>query len=148
MLSGAVLTWRKRRGHGQSASVKPNATSKAQRKAGEGRLEASSHQAPAKGAANPNKNVACTGTCHSISFSLGSELLRHIDFSLPGAFQSSGREPITRLDAYDQGSLGARWVTELSTRFDCREEGLVFLAPMAEATTTHSPRSDCFTMTL
>jgi RHS repeat-associated protein len=127
MLSGAVLTWRKRRGHGQSASVKPNATSKAQRKAGEGRLEASSHQAPAKGAANPNKNVACTGTCHSISFSLGSELLRHIDFSLPGAFPIEwSRTYNSRLDAYDQGSLGARWVTELSTRFDCREEGLVF----------------------
>lgn len=53
MLSGAVVTWRKRRGHGQSASVKPNATSKAQSRAGEGRLEASSRQAPANANAKP-----------------------------------------------------------------------------------------------
>ncbi|MGC3932874.1 RHS repeat-associated core domain-containing protein [Pseudomonas atacamensis] len=127
MLSGAVVTWRKRRGHGQSASVKPNATSKAQQKAGEGRLEASSHQAPAKRAANPDKNGTCTGTCHSISFSLGSEILRHTDFSLPGAFPIEwSRTYNSRLDAYDQGSMGARWITELTTRFDCRGDSLVF----------------------
>lgn len=127
MLSGAVVTWRKRRGHGQSASVKPNATSRAQHEAGEGRLEASSHQAPAKGVANPDKNVACAGTCHSISFSLGSELLRHTDFILPGAFPIEwSRTYNSRLEAYDQSALGARWTNEFTTCFACVDDGLTF----------------------
>lgn len=127
MLSGAVLTWRKRRGHGQSASVKPNATSKAQNKAGEGRLEASSHQAPANANANGKKNGACAGTCNSISFALGSESLSHTDFSLPGPFPVEWvRTYSSRFDAFDNGELGARWVTEFTTRFDCKDDGLVF----------------------
>jgi RHS repeat-associated protein len=127
MLSGAVVTWRKRRGHGQSASVKPNATSRAQHEAGEGRLEASSHQAAAKSVANPDKNVACAGTCHSISFSLGSELLRHTDFILPGAFPIEwSRTYNSRLEAYDQSALGARWTNEFTTCFVCVDDGLTF----------------------
>ncbi|WP_242208277.1 MULTISPECIES: RHS repeat-associated core domain-containing protein [unclassified Pseudomonas] len=127
MLSGAVVTWRKRRGHGQSASVKPNATSKAQNKAGEGRLEASSRQAPANANANGQKNGACAGTCNSISFALGSESLSHTDFSLPGPFPIEWvRTYSSRFDAFDNGELGARWLTEFTTRFDCKGDGLIF----------------------
>lgn len=141
MLSGAVVTWRKRRGHGQSASVKPNATSKAQNKAGEGRLEASSRQAPANANANGQKNGACAGTCNSISFALGSESLSHTDFSLPGPFPIEWvRTYSSRFDAFDNGELGARWVTEFTTRFDCKGDGLIFLEPMVVASISLCPR--------
>jgi len=129
MLGGAVATWRKRRAHGQSASVKPNATSQAQHKAGEGRLEASSRQAPASANANGKKNGTCTGTCNSISFALGSESLSHTDFSLPGPFPIEWtRTYSSRLDAFDHSELGARWITAFTTRFDCVEAGLMFHA--------------------
>ncbi|WP_339446904.1 RHS repeat-associated core domain-containing protein [Pseudomonas sp. EA_5y_Pfl2_R50] len=127
MLGGAVLTWRKRRAHGQSASVKPNATSRSQQRAGEGQLGSTSQQASAKGAAKPQKNGTCTGTCHSINFALGSETLVHTDFIVAGAFPIAwARTYHSRLAAYDHGMLGARWLTEFSTRFDLRDEALLF----------------------
>ncbi|UZE13507.1 RHS repeat-associated core domain-containing protein [Pseudomonas sp. B21-053] len=127
MLGGAVATWRKRRAHGQGASVKPAATSQAEHKAGEGRLEATSRQAPATNAADAKKNATCTGTCNSINFALGSESLSHTDFSLPGPFPVEwSRAYNSRLGAYDQSELGARWITEFTTRFDCVNDGLKF----------------------
>jgi len=127
VLGGAVATWRKRRAHGQGASVKPAATSQAEHKAGEGRLEASSHQAPATKAANGEKNGTCPSTCHSINFALGSESLSHTDFSLPGPFPVEwSRTYNSRLGAYDQSELGARWITEFTTRIDRIDNGLVF----------------------
>jgi RHS repeat-associated protein len=129
VLAGAVATWRKRRAHGQSASVKPNVTSQAEHKAGEGRLEATSRQAPASADANPKKNGTCTGTCNSISFAMGSESLSHTDFSLPGPFPIEWtRTYSSRLGAYDQSELGARWISEFTTRFDCIEDDLMFHA--------------------
>ncbi|MFW9082021.1 RHS repeat-associated core domain-containing protein [Pseudomonas sp. P2757] len=127
MLAGSVVTWRKRRSHGQGASVKPAATSKAQHRAGEGRLEATSRQAPATGAANGKKNGTCSSTCHRINFALGSETLHHTDFSLPGPFPIEWtRTYNSRLGAYDQSELGARWITKFTTRFDCVDDGLTF----------------------
>jgi RHS repeat-associated protein len=127
MLAGAVVTWRKRRSHGQGASVKPGTTSKAQHKAGEGRLEATAQQAPATHAPAPKKNCACSTTAHSISFALGSESFSHTDFSLSGPFPIEWtRTYNSRLGAYDQSELGARWINEFSTRFDCVDDGLTF----------------------
>ncbi|WDG76999.1 DUF6531 domain-containing protein [Pseudomonas chlororaphis] len=129
MLAGSVVTWRKRKAHGQSASVKPAATSKAKRKAGEGQLEMQSKQAGATGAANCKKNGVCPITPHSINFALGSETFHHTDFSLPGPFPVNWtRTYYSRLDAYDKGALGARWITEFTTRFDRVDDGLVFHA--------------------
>ncbi|MBP5076453.1 RHS domain-containing protein [Pseudomonas chlororaphis] len=129
MLSGAVAGFRKRKAHGQAAGVKPNATSQAKHQAGDGRLDTSGQQAPATAHPNPEKNVVCPITAHSISFSLGSESFHHTDFSLPGPFPINWtRTYYSRLDAYDQGSMGARWITEFTTRFDRVDDGLVFHA--------------------
>ncbi|WP_256735631.1 RHS repeat-associated core domain-containing protein [Pseudomonas sp. dw_612] len=127
ILSGAVTVWRKRNAHGQSAGVKPDKTSQAKRTESEGGLGANSHQAPATNAANGKKNATCTGTCNSISFALGSESLSHTDFSLPGPFSVEWtRTYNSRLGTYDQSELGARWITEFTTRFDCVNDGLKF----------------------
>lgn len=127
MLAGSVMSWRKRRAHGQGASVKPDTTSKTQHRAGEGRLEASSQQAPATHNCKTCKNGVMPGTVHSISFALGSESLSHTDFNLPGAFPLEWtRTYCSRLDAYDASEMGARWITSLTTRFDCVGGSLVF----------------------
>lgn len=127
ILSSAVTVWRKRNAHGQSAGVKPDKTSQAKRTASEGGLGANSHQVPATNTANGKKNGTCTGTCNSISFAMGSESLSHIDFSLPGPFPIEWtRTYSSRLGAYDQSELGARWITEFTTRFDCIGDGLKF----------------------
>ncbi|KAF2393248.1 RHS repeat-associated core domain-containing protein [Pseudomonas frederiksbergensis] len=129
VLAGAVASFRKRHAHGQGAGVKPGSTTQAKRKAGEGRLEATSRQAPARGNSNPCKNGVRPGTRRSISFALGSESLRHMDFSLPGPFPVEwSRTYHSRLEAYDQDELGARWISPFTTRFDCVDDGLVFHA--------------------
>ncbi|POA50374.1 type IV secretion protein Rhs [Pseudomonas sp. MPR-ANC1] len=129
MLAGAVVTWRKRRAHGQGTSVKPNATSQARHQAGEGRLESTSLQAPATAHCNACKNGVAATTTRSISFALGSETFSHTDFSLPGPFPIEWiRTYSSRLDAYDQSELGARWVTEFTARFDCVDDGLAYHA--------------------
>jgi RHS repeat-associated protein len=129
MLGGAVVTWRKRKAHGQSSNVKPGGTTQAKRKAGEGQLEMQSKQAGAKADPNCRKNVVCPITAHSISFSMGSETFRHTDFSLPGPFPINWtRTYYSRLEAYDKGDMGARWITEFTTRFDRVDDGLVFHA--------------------
>lgn len=127
MLAGAVVTWRKRRSHGQGASVKPGTTSKSQHLAGKGRLESTNQQVQATHAPDPQKNGTCSSTCNSINFALGSETLSHTDFSLPGPFPVEWtRIYHSRLGAYDQGELGARWISEFTTRFDCVDDGLTF----------------------
>ncbi|MHC3822390.1 RHS repeat-associated core domain-containing protein [Pseudomonas sp. G3-19] len=127
MLAGAVVTWRKRRGQGQSAGVKPNTTTQAKHQAGEGRLEASNHQAPASGNCNSCKNGVPPGTKRSISFAMGTETLSHTDFSLPGSFPIEwSRTYHSGLDAYDAGMLGARWITPFTMRFDCVDDAVVF----------------------
>ena len=63
----------------------------------------------------------------SISFSLGSEFIQHTDFSLPGPFPIEWERIYhSRLAEYDQGSLGARWVTEFTTRIDIVGKGVLF----------------------
>ncbi|WP_426203948.1 RHS repeat-associated core domain-containing protein [Pseudomonas sp. TWP3-1] len=127
ILSSAVTLWRKRNAHGQSAGVKPNKTSQAKHTASEGGLGANSQQAPATHAPQPKKNCACSSTRHSINFALGSESLSHTDISLPGPFPLEWtRTYNSRLDAYDQSEMGARWISEFTTRFDCVDDGLTF----------------------
>ncbi|CAI8812861.1 hypothetical protein EMIT0P265_250012 [Pseudomonas zeae] len=126
-LSSAVTLWRKRNVGGQSTVVKPDKTSQAKHTASEGSLGATSRQVPATHAPSAKKNGTCSSTCHSISFSLGSEILSHTDFSLPGPFPVEwSRTYHSRLGAYDYSELGARWITEFTTRFDCVGDGLMF----------------------
>lgn len=127
VLAGAVATWRLRNAHGQGGNVKPGTTSQAKRKAGEGRTEVSKHEEPAKTRPNEEKNCARATTKRSISFALGSESVRHTDFSLPGPFPIDWtRTYSSNLDAYDQDVLGARWINAFTTRFDLVDDALLF----------------------
>ena len=127
ILSSATALWRKRNPNGQSANVKPTETNKAKKTASEGQIESTNTQANATAAANPEKNGPCVGSCNSILFSLGAEQFSHTDFSLPGPFPINWtRTYYSRLSAYDQGALGARWINEFTTRFDLHDKGLVF----------------------
>lgn len=127
ILSSAVTLWRKRNLGGQSTVIKADKTSQSKHTASEGSLGATSRQVPATHAPSAKKNGTCSSTCHSISFSLGSESLSHTDFSLPGPFPVEwSRTYHSRLGAYDYSELGARWITEFTTRFDCVTDGLMF----------------------
>jgi hypothetical protein len=58
---------------------------------------------------------------------MGSESISHTDFSLPGPFPIEWtRTYCSSLDAYDEGAIGARWITPFTTRFDCVDDGLQF----------------------
>ena len=79
----------------------------------------------AKNSANRCKQCPATlETKNSIDFAMGCESLTHTDFvlqaPLPIAWSRTYR---SNLDAYDQGSLGARWLTPYSTRVDVVGEG-------------------------
>ncbi|CAI8851894.1 RHS repeat protein [Pseudomonas chlororaphis] len=127
VLSSAVTLWRKRNAHGQGAVVKSDKTRQVKRTASEGSLGVTSQQVPATHIPAPQKNGTCSSTCHSISFALGSETLSHTDFSLPGPFPVEwSRTYHSRQGAYDYSELGARWITEFTTRFDCVGDGLIF----------------------
>ncbi|HEX8586758.1 DUF6531 domain-containing protein, partial [Pseudomonas sp.] len=134
-LAGAVLSWRSRNGHGQAFNIKPGVVNQAKRQAGEGKLEVVQRERPAKRRPNKRKNCkcacpcecACGSTARSISFAIGSELVSHTDFSLPGPFPIEWtRTYCSSLDAYDEDVIGARWITPFTTRFDSVDDGLVF----------------------
>ncbi|NNA14242.1 RHS repeat protein, partial [Pseudomonas lundensis] len=127
VLNKAVQLWRLRNPHALSSSIKTGTTSKARYIQGKGELEVRKKEVPAQKTANPVKNGPCVGSCNSILFSLGAETFSHTDFSLPGPFPIDWtRTYYSRLSAYDQGALGARWLTEFTTRFDLHDKGLVF----------------------
>jgi len=78
-----------------------------------------------KQAAGQNDPKACkncpgvSSTPNSISFITGSESFTHTDFVLAAPLPIEwARSYRSDLDAYDQGSLGARWLTRYSTRVD------------------------------
>ncbi|MDP9930427.1 RHS repeat-associated core domain-containing protein [Variovorax paradoxus] len=78
-----------------------------------------------KQAAGQNDPKACkncpgvSSTPNSISFVTGSESFTHTDFVLAAPLPIEwARTYRSDLDAYDQGSLGARWLTRYSTRVD------------------------------
>ncbi|MFF7106231.1 RHS repeat-associated core domain-containing protein [Pseudomonas sichuanensis] len=131
VLGGAVKGFRKRNKNGQPGVSKPGTTTQVEREKGKGELAVSGSQAKAEQTPSP-KRPPCppepkARTGHSISFSLGSEFILHTDFSLPGPFPIEWERTYhSRLAEYDQGSLGARWITEFTTRIDVVGKGLVF----------------------
>ncbi|WP_256212928.1 DUF6531 domain-containing protein, partial [Pseudomonas sp. TAD18] len=127
MLNKAVQLWHVRNPRALSSSIKKGTTSKAQYIQGKGQLEVRKNEVPPKKKANEEKNGTCVGTCNSINFAMGSESLEHTDFSLPGPFPIEWtRTYFSALSAYDQDVMGARWVTEFTTRFDCIGDALTF----------------------
>ena len=97
-----------------------------------GRAEYTRH-AGARGAVRNEKRATSDGVCHknckggtggSISFALGAETLNHTDFTLPGLFPIEWtRTYRSDLAAYDDGELGARWITPYTTRIDITPDG-------------------------
>ncbi|WP_082572257.1 RHS repeat-associated core domain-containing protein [Variovorax sp. Root434] len=58
-------------------------------------------------------------TPHAISFAMGCETFTHVDFVLAAPLPITwARTYRSNLGAFDQGSLGARWLTPYSTRVD------------------------------
>lgn len=127
ILAKAVEAWRLRKRHGVPGNVKVAAPSRAKQRKGKGRTEVRKNEVPAKKGAKPDKNGPCSSTCNSINFATGSESLAHTDFSLPGPFPVEWtRTYCSSLNAYDQGVLGARWITAFTTRFDLVDGALMF----------------------
>ncbi|WP_410054218.1 DUF6531 domain-containing protein [Cupriavidus sp. BIC8F] len=125
MLAQAVARWRKKKGTGQSANVKPKQTSEARKTGQHGQLETTNHQAPARTNAGRKNCPAPAGSKRSISFATGDETLSHTDFILPGLFPIEwARTYRSSLGAYDGGEQGARWITPYTTRLDVvRKDG-------------------------
>jgi len=108
-----------------AANVKTDTTSRAGSLHPGESLEARVKERPADQDANVCKIGAPSGTGSSISFATGSETLSHTDFTLPGPFTIAWtRTYRSSLGAFDDGELGARWITPYTTRFDVRGEGL------------------------
>ncbi|MEW6025082.1 MAG: DUF6531 domain-containing protein [Pseudomonadota bacterium] len=88
-------------------------------------LGAAGQQSPATGDANACKLCpAKGGTAHSISFATGAETFSHLDFVLDAPLAIGwSRTYRSQLSAYDNGNLGARWLTPFSTRIDVVGKG-------------------------
>ena len=89
------------------------------------KVEAVNKQAPAT--ADPNRCKACpspTGTGGSISYATGVESFTHTDFVLQAPLPIEwSRTYRSNQAAYDQGSMGARWLTPYTTRIDVQSTG-------------------------
>jgi RHS repeat-associated protein len=102
----------------RGGTVHPRKVNNVKDKRGPGTLEPRRRQK--RGAAD-GRPCKCPGsaTARSISLSLGAETLTHTDFELPGALPITwSRTYRSDLGAYDQGVLGARWITPYTTQLD------------------------------
>lgn len=112
--------------HEKQADVKPGGTSKAEKEKPQGGLGATGHQAPAEGAGRSCRKRLAIGapvgaSMGSIDFAFGDERFSHTDFDLPGALPLVWERTYqSRLSAYDNGELGARWITPYTTRIDIK----------------------------
>nr|WP_315403945.1 RHS repeat-associated core domain-containing protein [uncultured Pseudomonas sp.] len=134
VLDGAVKGFRKRNKNGQSGVSKPGTVTQVEREKPKGELGATARQHEAVASTSPLPDTCPiprpAPKAHSgnhISFALGSEFIIHTDFSLPGAFPIEWQRIYhSRLAEYDQGNLGARWVTPFTTCIDVVGTGLLF----------------------
>ncbi|AOI96871.1 hypothetical protein WS66_14060 [Burkholderia sp. LA-2-3-30-S1-D2] len=114
--------------HEQSADVKAAGKSQAKKTRGQEGLEKTEAQAPAEGAGKSTCKACGVGASPaSIDFAFGDETFSHVDFDLPGALPLVwGRTYRSRLSAYDNGELGARWITPYTTRIDVKNGQWIF----------------------
>ncbi|WKB54340.1 RHS repeat-associated core domain-containing protein [Eleftheria terrae] len=92
----------------------------------QGRVQESTHQqVPARNDGNGCKQCQLpSATRGSISFAMGAERFTHTDFTLAAPLPIEwSRTYRSHLSAYDQGCLGARWLTPYTTRVDVEVEG-------------------------
>jgi len=102
----------------RGGTVHPRKVNNVKDKRGPGTLEPRRRQKRGTADGRPCK---CPGTAsaRSISLSLGAETLTHTDFELPGALPITwSRTYRSDLGAYDNGVLGARWITPYTTQLD------------------------------
>ncbi|SEF32362.1 RHS repeat-associated core domain-containing protein [Variovorax sp. NFACC28] len=104
----------------RAAIVPPQAGAVAQKDKPGDQLEHISRQAPANGRGCSLKNrPAPVRKGASISLSLGDESFTHTDFVLAAPLPIEwARTYASDLDAFDWGSLGARWITPYGMRVD------------------------------
>lgn len=107
----------------RAAVVPPTRGTQAQAARPGHELGAVNTQAGATGSGNCCKQGAAKAkTRNSISFATGSESFTHTDFVLPATLPIEwNRTYSSDLDAYDQGSFGARWLIPYTTRIDVVE---------------------------
>ncbi|WP_254607898.1 DUF6531 domain-containing protein, partial [Burkholderia aenigmatica] len=110
---------------GLAANIKPDTTSVGRNTRPGESLEARVKERPAEQDANACKIGVPSGTGGSISFATGSEALSQTDFVLSGPFPLNWtRTYRSSLGAFDDGELGARWITPYTTRIDVTGKGL------------------------
>ncbi|MBN3751259.1 RHS repeat protein, partial [Burkholderia sp. Se-20373] len=117
LLLAVVQAYRKKHARkGQGANVPENRSGQASQNHGQGAVDGIPVQA---GARQDGGCKECRGTKGSISFARGAERIDHDDFTLPGPFPFTwSRQYRSDLAAYDDGPMGARWITPYMTRFD------------------------------
>ncbi|WP_081053120.1 RHS repeat-associated core domain-containing protein [Burkholderia territorii] len=105
--------------HEKAADVPPGGKGQAQHERPQGPLGAI-EQEKKPGGAGPSPCKGCPiASPGSIDFAFGDETFTHTDFELPGALPVVwARTYRSRLSAYDNGELGARWLTPYTTRID------------------------------
>ncbi|WP_174769945.1 RHS repeat-associated core domain-containing protein [Paraburkholderia hayleyella] len=124
-----ALAARSSAGHKHGANVRHDTTSASHNSRPGQPVEPRSAEGKAKHDPNPQRSGVCPATCNSISFAMGSEILPHTDFILPGPFPIEWtRTYRSSLEAYDEAEFGARWITPFTTRFDLHGDGIRFHA--------------------
>ncbi|WP_244102133.1 RHS repeat-associated core domain-containing protein [Burkholderia ambifaria] len=142
--------------HEQSADVKAAGKSQAKKTRGQEGLEKTNGQAPSEGPGKSAcKSCGVGASPASIDFAFGDETFSHVDFDLPGALPLVWERTYrSRLSAYDDGELGARWITPYTTRIDIRNgqwiyrdaEGRSIEYPALAAGAVHDDLSENLTL--
>ncbi|VBB11929.1 RHS repeat-associated core domain-containing protein [Burkholderia stabilis] len=106
--------------HEKTADVPPGGKGEARNNRPQEPLGMNGHEARAGGAGHsPCKSCGVGVSPASIDFAFGDETFTHTDFELPGVLPLVwARTYRSRLSAYDNGELGARWLTPYTTRID------------------------------
>ncbi len=140
---------------GLAANIKPDTTSVGRNTRPGESLEARVKERPAEQDANACKIGVPSGTGGSISFATGSEALSQTDFVLSGPFPLNWtRTYRSSLGAFDDGELGARWITPYTTRIDVTGKGLRYHGadgrshdyPLPKVGQFHEDRIEDFTL--
>lgn len=137
-LTQSVAAWRAKNKHSnaQRVGIKEAGKTSAERRRPDGQLETLEVEAKAQHP-GPNDCKDCPKVSngkHSVGYALGDERITHDDFVLPGAVPLIWRRTYRSfLDAYDEGELGARWITPYTTRIDIQEAKLVYHDPVGRS---------------
>ncbi|WP_244788401.1 RHS repeat-associated core domain-containing protein [Cupriavidus pauculus] len=124
-----------------AVNVRAGLRRKVQRVLPQQQLESIARNVPARGSPNPARNGPAPAATHAgISLATGDQSFSHTDFQLPGlSAMAWTRTYRSSLAAYDDGTHGARWITDYTTRFDVlREQGAEVLRHHAADGRTHA----------